>query len=309
MYAASIVIPTRNRLEELRHLLRSAFNQSVPVEVLVMDDGASVAVEEMIRSEFPQAQYHSLGTGEGPAFQRNRGIELATSEIVFPVDDDTVFPSPLTVEQTLAEFDHPNVGAVGIPFINIRIDGQMRQKAPTAGPVWITHAFVGAAHAVRRSVFLKAGGFREHFFYMGEEGDLCLRLLNAGYIVRLGTADPIHHLESPRRNLALADYYGRRNDVLFAWLNVPWVFLPPHLLGTSLNGLLTMLKAQNPGRMLLGLLQGYASIPKYWRERKPVPLFVYRLHRRLKKSGPCALDSVAAQLPALTRTGDGLLEV
>ena len=123
---ASVVIPTRNRVEELRALIRSALGQTVPVEVMVMDDGASPEVADMIQREFPQVRYHSLGTGRGPAFQRNRGIELATAPIVFPLDDDTVIVSPRTVAQTLAEFDHPRVAAVGIPFINIRLDQEVR---------------------------------------------------------------------------------------------------------------------------------------------------------------------------------------
>ena len=81
----------------------------------------------------------------------------------------------------------------------------------------VVHAFVGAAHAVRRDVFLKVGGYREHFFFMGEEGDLCLRMMQAGYVTRLGRADPIYHLESSRRDLSRAGFSGRRNDILFAW--------------------------------------------------------------------------------------------
>jgi len=293
---ASVVIPTRNRVEELRALIRSALGQTVPVEVMVMDDGASPEVADMIQREFPQVRYHSLGTGRGPAFQRNRGIELATAPIVFPLDDDTVIVSPRTVAQTLAEFDHPRVAAVGIPFMNIRLDQEVRQRAPAPDGVWVEHAFVAAAHAVRRSVFLQAGGYREHFFYMGEEGDLCARLLNGGYVVRLGRADPIHHLESPRRNLGLADYCGRRNDVLFAWHNAPTRFLLFHLMATTVGGLLSAMKSQNPGRMLLGIVHGYTGSLRRWRERRPISVSVYRLHRKLKKDGPRTLDEIQGRL-------------
>lgn len=294
-FAASLVIPTRNRIDELRMLLRSALEQTVPVEVLVMDDGASDAVSQMIRDEFPGVFYHRLGHGKGPAFQRNRGVELATSEFVFPIDDDTLLVSHRTIEQTLQEFDHPRVGAIGIPFMNVRVDQQVRQRAPSPG-VWVEHAFVGAAHAIRRSAFLEVGGFREHFFYMGEEGDLCLRLLSAGYVVRLGNADPMHHLESPFRNLAFADYCGRRNDILFAWHNVPWVFLPVHLAGTTFKGLFSAMKSQNPARMILGLIHGYGASISNWKKRKPVSLRVYRLQRRLKKLGPFQLKDIQKQL-------------
>lgn len=295
--AASLVIPTRNRVDELRDLLRSALAQTVPVEILVMDDGGSQVVADMIRTEFPGARYYNLGVGKGPAFQRNRGIELATTPYVFPLDDDALLVSPRTVEQTLAEFDHPRVAAVGIPYINVRIDNEVRQRAPTADGIWVGHAFVGAAHALKRDVFLRTGGFREHFFYMGEEGDFCVRMLAEGYVVRMGTADAIHHLESPRRNLALADFCGRRNDVFFAWHNVPAAFFPVHLAATTLNGLRSAVGSQNPGRMVMGILDGYKSSLARWGERRPVSATIYRLHRRLKKSGPIALGEVERLLP------------
>ena len=223
--AASIVIPTRDRVEELRELLYSILAQTVPVEILVMDDGGSEATSKMMRVEFPRVRYICLACGLGPAFQRNRGIELATQPIVFPVDDDTLFVSPHTVAQTLADCDHARIGAVGIPYINVRQDQTVQQRAPAAG-VHVVHAFVGAAHAVRRDVFLKVGGYREHFFFMGEEGDLCLRMMQAGFVTRLGRADPIYHLESSHRDLSRAGFSGRRNDILFAWHNVPWPFFP-----------------------------------------------------------------------------------
>ena len=296
MVAATFVIATRNRLESLRNLVASTLSQTVPVETIVMDDGESDAVQAMIAAEFPGVRYARLGTGRGPAFQRNRGVELASSEFVFPFDDDTVLASRLTVAQTLAEFDDPRIAAVGIPFIDVRHSARVRQRAPSAG-TWLEHAFIGAAHAVRRSLFLRVGGYREQFFYMGEEGDLSIRLLAEGFVVRVGNADPVHHLESPSRNLALADFYGRRNDVRFAWHNVPTAVLPVHLAGTTINGLRTATRSQNPGRALLGMCHGYADILRGRLERQPVTPQVYRLHRRLKKSGPLSLDAVGPLLP------------
>src|SRR5207249_1976421 len=163
---------------------------TVVLQIIVMDDGCTDGTQELVRSEFPQVSYHRLSSGRGPSFQRNRGIELASSNIVFPLDDDTRFVSSRTAEQTLSDFDHPRVAAVSIPHINVRKDQVVRQRAPTADGIYVTHAFVGAAHAIRRDAFLRVGGYREHFFYMGEEGDLCLRLLHAGYITRLGRAAP-----------------------------------------------------------------------------------------------------------------------
>jgi len=225
---------------------------------------------------------------------------MASSDFIFPVDDDALFDSPHTIEQTIAEFDHPRVAAVGIPFINVRQDETVRQRAPEKGRVYVASAFVGAAHAVKRSVFLQLGGFREHFFYMGEEGDLCVRMMNSGYVTRLGSADPIHHLESPTRNFGRAGFTGRRNDVLFIWHNVPSPNLPLHLTGTTVNAFRTALGSGCFWRMMNGTASGYADILRLWHERQPVSPQIYRLHRLLKKRGPQPLQDVEALLPRIS---------
>jgi len=296
---ASIVIPTCNRVGELRNLLRSALAQTVPVEIHVMDDSAIDLSGEMIDREFPGVHYHRLANGRGPTFQRNRGIELASCTIIFPVDDDTLFASARTVEQTIAEFDHPRVAAVGIPYVNISQDKVVRQQAPEAGQVYVASAFVGAAHAIRRDVFLQMNGFREHFFYMGEEGDLCLRMMNRGYVTRLGAADPIHHLESPRRNFSRAGFMGRRNDVLFTWHNVPSADLGVHLAGTTIKGVRHAVRYGPFWAMMNGTASGFADIFRLWSERRPVARNIYQLHRTLKMRGPRLLEEIEPLLPCL----------
>ena len=265
-----------------------------------MDDGSSDGTPELMRQQFPEVRFYQLASARGPAFQRNRGTELASCKIVFSLDDDAFFASPQTVAQTLAEFDHPRVGAVAIPFINVQQDRAIRQQAPSSG-IHVSDAFVGAAHAVRRDLFLRIGGYREHFFYMGEEGDLCLRMMNAGYVTRLGTADPVHHLESLRRNLSRADFSGRRNDILFCWHNVPMPYFPFHLLGTTLNGLAFGVRAGRIWKMLEGMASGYANSLRLWKERRPVSPEIYRLHRSLKKHGPRLLSEIEQRLPELDR--------
>jgi GT2 family glycosyltransferase len=262
-----------------------------------MDDGGSTELAAILQRDFPSVRYHSLATAKGPAFQRNRGIELASTEFVFPLDDDTVLQSTDTVRQTIADFDDPRIAAVAIPHVNVRVDRVVRHRAPDDQSTWVVHAFTGAAHAIRRSAFLAAGGYREHFFYMGEEGDLCLRLLNHGLVVRAGRADHIDHLESPQRNSALADFCCRRNDLFFAWHNVPSSRLPLHFMGTTLNGVVSSLRAPNTISALRGMAAGYAEIAQHHVPRQPVSLDVYSLQRLLKSKGPLRLTEIEDRLP------------
>jgi DNA-binding transcriptional LysR family regulator len=136
---------------------------------------------------------------------------------------------------------------------------------------------------------------------MGEEGDLCLRMLSAGYLTRLGNADPLHHLESPRRDLRRAGFSGRRNDVLFVWHNVPAYYLPAHLAGTTLNAVRSGAGSGCFWRMMHGTATGYADILRRRAERRPISPDIYLLHRRLKKQGPRLLEDIEHELPPLPK--------
>lgn len=301
---ASIVITTRNRKEELRIALQSAVRQTVVPEVIVIDDGSTEGTSEMVRTEFPQVRLIRHDESRGYVVRRNEGARLATGEVVFSIDDDAEFTSPHTVEQTLREFDDLRIGAVAIPYVEPNKDNQILQRTPSPAGTWVTDSYIGTAHAVRRNLFLKLGGYREVLVHQGEERDFCIRLLQAGRVVRLGRADVIHHYESPKRDRGRMDYYGRRNDVFFAWHNVSMPFLPLHLAGTTLNGICAAWHSRRPVRMVQGILSGYAGCLRQWYTRSPVSPFVYRLHRRLRKSGPCALEEIQGQLPPLMREAD-----
>jgi glycosyltransferase involved in cell wall biosynthesis len=297
---STVVITTKNRKDELRVALRSAFEQIAEPEVVVMDDGSTDGTAEMVRAEFPKALVHHFNESKGLIVRRNEGARLATGDVVFSIDDDAEFSTPQVVEQTLREFDDARIGAVAIPYIEPHKGNRLMQQAPDRECAWITDRFVGTAHALRRDIFLKLGGYHGHLVHQGEEGDFCLRLLAAGYVVRLGNADPICHNESPKRDYRRMDFYGRRNDILFAWHNVPLPWLLMHLGMTTFNGLRAGIETRHPLRMLRGTLSGYAGCWKYRRERKPVPSSIYLLHRRLKKRGPVALEFIEPMLPALS---------
>jgi GT2 family glycosyltransferase len=297
---ASVVIATRNRKDDLRRALTTSFAQSVPVEVVVMDDGSTDGAIEMIRAEFPRVRLYQLGDARGPSFQRTKGAELASSEFLFPIDDDSSFPSARTIEQTLAEFDHPRVGAIFIPFFDVRTGEHLPAVTAPPGEPHVTFTYVGASHALRRSAFLAVGGYREQLFNMGEESDVCVRLLDAGYVVRVGRADEIHHHTSPVRNPKNIVIRSWRNAILYAWHNLPALDLPLQLAGTTLMALKWALRERRLAWTLRGLAWGYARLLPEWKHRRPVRRSVYRLARRLKHAPVLPLAEIERELPPLT---------
>jgi len=295
---ATVVIVTKNRMLDLRCAISSALKQTATPEVLVIDDASTDGTSEMVRSEFPEVRLDQSAHSLGCIVQRNRAASLTAADIIISLDDDAIFSSPRVVEQAVAAFGHPRVAAVAIPYMEPHKTEQMLQTAPDNQGIWVSDSFRGTSHALRRDVFLGVGGYREQLVHFGEELDFCMRLLEKGLVVRLGQGDHIIHYESQQRDWSRINYYGRRNDILFAWHNVPAMFAPRHLIGTTINGVRWSIAAKSMA-MIRGTFAGYTDLAQLWNERAPVSVAVYRLHRQLKKQGPRLLSEIEHLLPAI----------
>jgi glycosyltransferase involved in cell wall biosynthesis len=100
--ALSIVIPAFNRLEPLRHTLRSAAAAAralgEPVEILLVDDGSSPPLLEQLAAFEAGAPFTVLRqANQGSMIARLAGLRAATGEYVLFLDsDDLVRPDKLT---------------------------------------------------------------------------------------------------------------------------------------------------------------------------------------------------------------------
>ena len=278
---ASIVITTKNRKEDLRVALSSCIVQTVKPEIIVVDDGSTDGTSEMVAKEFPSVQLHSYQESKGYIVRRNEGANSSTGDVIFSIDDDAEFSSADVVEQTLREFSDSRIGAIAIPYVEPHKAGLVLQKAPDEQGIWITDRFIGTAYAVRRDLFIKFGSYRENLIHQGEEGDFCIRMLDQGFNVRLGSSDPIIHHESPKRSFNRMDYYGCRNSILFLWQNAPLSTLPLYLIGTTLNCIKWTFIPNRLFVRLKGLLAGYLNC--FVIRRVPVSKKTFDKWRSLRK--------------------------
>jgi GT2 family glycosyltransferase len=204
------------------------------------------------------------------------------AEIVH-LDDDTVLPTQGILHAALDDLGTDGIAAVAMPYQNVNLSQEVLSHSPNVDGVALTYAFTACAYAIKQQPFVAVGGYREFFFYMGEESDLCIRLAAENLGTRLGTGPSVHHLQPAGRISAAADFYGRRNEVLFEVLNAPASLVVPALMRVSTKAVVYGIRCRRLGIMLHGLMAGYREGAKRRNLRQPVPLNVYQRFRRLVK--------------------------
>lgn len=300
MPQASIVIVTRNRKQMARVAVESALSQDGDIEVIVIDDASTDGTAEYIRHHCPRALVDRVPQRTGYIVQRSRAAELASSPFLVSIDDDAYFLDTKAVLDSIALFDDPRVGAVAIPFVNKRADGSdevVLAPAPADGKVHLVNTFVGTAYVVRRDVFRQLGGFNGYLFHWGEEAEYCQRLLNAGYLVRLGTRILIRHCPgwAGKYTREVNSYVGR-NRLLITWLNAPGAYLLPLLAIQAALTLKEMLRARDRIAVLLGLRNGFFAMFGARGQRRGISRRAFKLYLYLRKNRGATPESIDSSL-------------
>jgi glycosyltransferase involved in cell wall biosynthesis len=88
----SVILPIYNGEKHLHDCIKSIFSQSVvPQEILVIDDG-STDNGAAIALQYPQIRYHKI-SNNGVANARNKGLEMASFELIAFIDQDDLWTS------------------------------------------------------------------------------------------------------------------------------------------------------------------------------------------------------------------------
>ncbi|HEY8303659.1 MAG TPA: glycosyltransferase family 2 protein [Solirubrobacteraceae bacterium] len=195
---ASIVVPTRSRLDYLEVALASILPQANAAEadVIVVDDaGPSEAARALVERLGARYEPHACPMGLNVA--RNTGVERSTGELLVFVDDD-VEVSPGWLPALLDAAEHnPRVEVFTGP-IRPHLEGSPprscgREGAPITsldlGPRDTPARYAwGANMAIRRSALRRVGPFDVTLEHGGDEQEWQERLLaQPGAVARTGT--------------------------------------------------------------------------------------------------------------------------
>lgn len=280
-FKASIVITTKNRRDELVKAIESCLMQKGNPEILIFDDGSEDGTLQLVKDNYPTVRTHREENCIGLINARTKAAQLITGNIIFSIDDDAIFSQDNIIIDILKDFENPTVGAVAIPLINIKYSSEILQCAPDKKTIYYTQQFIGTAHALRKDIFHQIGGYRSYLVRQGEEMDYCIRMLDAGYLVKLGYSNPIIHNESPKRDPSKIKYFEARNNILFILQNIPILFLFPHLLFNLFN-----LTRKNSGHIKAVCNGIFSGLKDFFFSpiiiRKPVTNSTYLHFRKLR---------------------------
>ena len=277
--SVSVVVCTRNRLEQLAQCLRSLQNLSQPPhEIIVVDNAPSSDTTRLLIAQMPGIQY-VLEPRPGLSVARNRGIRHSTGDIIAFTDDDVIV-HPDWITRLQQSFHHPKVmAATGLVlpaeleteaqlifekglegfsqgYLPLIFDTQFFEQSQHQGvPVWDIGA--GANMAFRRKAFELVGDFDERLGAgasgCSEDSELWYRLLAEGWLCRYEpTAVVFHYHRSDLDSLKQQMYQYMRGHVAALLIQ-----FARYKHWGNLHRLFVTLPIYYTGRFLFGLCKGF----------------------------------------------------
>jgi GT2 family glycosyltransferase len=231
----SIVVVNYNTLDYLRECLASIYvHMPISTEVIVVDNASIDGSCAMVRTEFPQVKLIASDKNLGFGLANNLGVEHATHPYIMLFNSDAILQ--MDTAQALMDYlmTNPDVSCVtprvvlpktleiqaktfgftpnalrilmqstGLNRVFPRsqffagIDGDVRwSREMQVG--WVS----GVCMVMRRTDFLKVGGFDARFFMYCEDIELCMKLAKLGKIILLDDYDIIHYGGASSKSMA-----------------------------------------------------------------------------------------------------------
>ena len=212
----SVVIVSYRCRDLLRECLASVDSQraDLDLEVFVVDNASADGTAEMVRAEFPWADFTDTGANLGFARPNNMALRRCSAPTILILNPDTVIPDRGLTRCVGELWSRPDVGML-TPRLVTRtgdLDRRCKRGFPTPwssfcyftgldrifrGPrstrytmgtlgeyeVGVVEAISGAFMLVKAEVLDQVGLFDEQFFMYAEDIDLSLRIAEAGWSV------------------------------------------------------------------------------------------------------------------------------
>jgi GT2 family glycosyltransferase len=250
MVSCAVIVLNWNGERLLREFLPSVVRHTDPAlgRVVVVDNHSTDGSVAWLEQAYPEVERLVLDRNYGFAGGYNRAIRQIEAKYVLLLNSDVeVTEGWLQPLVTLLEQEkgvvavQPKIRAcrerdrfeyagacggfidrLGFPFCRGRVLDTVEQDTGQYDTGMEVFWATGAALCIRREAYLEAGGLDEAFFAHMEEIDLCWRLKNRGYSIKVEPASTVFHLGggSLPMNHPRKLFLNYRNNLLMLYKNV-----------------------------------------------------------------------------------------
>ncbi|MEL6456514.1 MAG: glycosyltransferase family 2 protein [Cyanobacteria bacterium J06623_5] len=171
----SIVITTYNRVDLLKRAIQTAFNQTVPCQVVVVDNASTDGTRAYVESLADRVIYVRNEVNANHAGAVNAGVEAASGEWIKLVDDDDYLAANCIEVMSEAVEKRSQAVICSCQAAQVDTEGNQLSLTPTTGPGKMFYIPQADIHygmllevvpfgtpiqvAVRRDAFLNSGGW------------------------------------------------------------------------------------------------------------------------------------------------------
>lgn len=215
-------------------------HENYPYELIVVDNGsASLEDYTLLKEKYPDVKVIRSDDNLGFAGGNNIGIQFATGNYLFFLNNDTIITRPILeilvkrlesnakigcVSPKTTFWPQSNklqyAGATKMSYITLRNEftGYMQEDDGRFDTPQETAFANGAAMMIRSVDLQKYGLMAEHYFLYYEELDWCAFMQKAGFSIWYEPQAVVGHKESASVGLQspLQVYYHTRNRLIFA---------------------------------------------------------------------------------------------
>lgn len=248
----SILIPNKDQKEALKKCLDSVFEKTTypNYEVIIIENNSQEEETFAYYKELEQRKNVKVVTWEAGfnySAINNFGETYASGEYLLFLNNDVEVINPRWMEEMLGNCQRREVGITGAKLYYP--DGTIQHAGIIIGIGGIAgHAFLNmpgsrtgylhkaslqmdlsavtaACMMMKRSVFKELGGFEEKLAVAFNDVDLCLRTVQAGYLVVYDPQVELYHYESKSRGTEDSEEKIRRFQGEIEFMRTRWIKL------------------------------------------------------------------------------------
>jgi GT2 family glycosyltransferase len=241
----SIIIVNYNSKQLLENCIGSLQKaiQNIETEIIIVDNNSTDDSWEYIKSLRLTGSSFKMKENFGFATACNGGFGVSHGKYILFLNPDTIVPETSLADCISFFESHPDAGAIGVRMVDIqnKFLKESKRGLPTPAASFYklfglsaifpksktfskyyeghlpekenksVEVLSGAFMMVRREVFEKVNGFDVRFFMYGEDIDLSIRILQAGYKNYYLGKVTVTHLKggsTTYNNKYVQDFYG-----------------------------------------------------------------------------------------------------